>query len=321
MTDSTRAPAGVMVVDKPKGPTSHDVVAKLRRLLRTREVGHAGTLDPMATGVLVIAVGEATKLVPYLTAADKTYDATLAFGVETDTLDAEGAVTREGAIPAALACALADSSSCDSHTIVAEALAVERARTRQVPPAVSAIKVDGERAHDRVRRGEVVELAARAVEARALDVTGAGLTPAPWLSVRLATSKGYYVRAFARDLAASMGTVAHLTALRRVQSGAFDIAEAVDIDAHDAATPLAGRLVSLAAAAARCLPTVTLTADGVLRARQGKLVADEHMSAHAPLGIAAWLDDAGNLVAIGNRAEGDAGAVVGRVVRGFRANP
>jgi tRNA pseudouridine55 synthase len=286
-------------------------------MLGTREVGHAGTLDPMATGMLVIAIGEATKLVPYLTAADKSYEATIALGVETDTLDAEGTVTGESDISSDLARALADASGCTSHAIVCEALAVERARTLQVPPAVSAIKVDGERAHDRVRRGEVVLLAPRAVDARFLEVTGAGVTPKPWLSVKLETSKGYYVRAFARDLAASMGTLAHLTALRRLRSGAFDEREACllpDERDKNARAFLAERLIALASAAGRCLPTRTLTAEGVVRARQGKLLAPEAMTSDAPAGIAAWLDENGRLIAIGARADDG----TARVIRGFR---
>src|SRR5271170_1114766 len=145
---------GVLVIDKPRGPTSHDAVAKLRRALGTSEIGHAGTLDPMATGVLVVCVGEATKLSPWLTAADKAYEATIALGAETDSLDAEGTVTKRADVPLAILEALDRIKSGRVHDHVARAVAAERARTLQVPPAVSAIKKDGVRSYDRARRAQ-----------------------------------------------------------------------------------------------------------------------------------------------------------------------
>ncbi|HVJ94972.1 MAG TPA: tRNA pseudouridine(55) synthase TruB, partial [Labilithrix sp.] len=137
-------PGGVLVVDKPRGPTSHDVVARVRRALKTRHVGHAGTLDPMATGVLVVAVGEGTKLVPWLTADDKTYEATIRLGIETDTLDAEGRETARVPITGELARAV-DAWKVGAELLEA-ALAAERSRTAQVPPAFSAIRIGGQRA-------------------------------------------------------------------------------------------------------------------------------------------------------------------------------
>ncbi len=312
-----RPPSGVLVVDKPRGPTSHDVVARVRRALGTREVGHAGTLDPMATGVLVVAVGEATKLVPWLTAHDKAYRATLRFGEATRSFDAEGEIVERRPPDEALQATLAAAARGELDEALTRALDVERARAEQIPPAVSAIKVDGVASHKRVRQGDEVELASRPVAVRSLRVLAARVDP-PELDVELEVGKGYYVRAFARDLAASLGSVAHLVALRRLASGPFRVEEAV---ALEPSTLAAGR-VPLAAAVTRVLATATLTEDGVLRARQGKRLSEADFSAAPPAEAAsasasasapcAWLDPAGELVAIGE-LDGDAF----RVVRGF----
>jgi tRNA pseudouridine55 synthase len=220
---------GVLVIDKPRGPTSHDVVRRLRRALGVRAIGHAGTLDPMATGVLVVAVGEATKLVPWLTAHDKGYEATVALGIETDTLDAEGAEVRRVAPSVALCEALA-ARDVETWPALRAALEDERARTLQTPPAYSAIRTGGERAHARARRGERLELAPRPVVVHRLRVVDASAEP-PSLQVSLDVGKGYYVRALARDLAGALGTVGHLTALRRTRSGCFTLADAHALDA------------------------------------------------------------------------------------------
>jgi len=278
------APCGVLVVDKPRGPTSHDVVARVRRALRTKAAGHAGTLDPMASGVLVVAVGEATKLVAYLTAADKTYEATLALGVATATLDADGDVKGRVPVPD------------DWLARIDAALAAERARTTQIPPAFSAIQTGGVRAYDRARRGEAVDLAARPVRVVDLAVTAARTDP-PALDLVVTAAKGYYVRALARDLAAALGTAGHLTALRRTRSGAFAIDDAAPLDAPD----LASRLVPLADAARRALPACRLTPRGVEDARAGRPIADTDADPVAP-GPHAWLDTAGDLIAIGEIA-------------------
>ncbi|MFO0735722.1 MAG: tRNA pseudouridine(55) synthase TruB [Labilithrix sp.] len=284
-------PDGVVVIDKPKGPTSHDVVMRVRKLLKTRAVGHAGTLDPMATGVLVVAVGEGTKLVPWLTAADKAYEATIRLGAATDTLDAEGNVTETREVPA-----LTDEA-------IERALAAERARTEQIPPAFSAIKVDGVRSHERARKGEDVALAARPVEVRSLTLVARREGE---LDVRVESAKGYFVRSLARDLAAALGTVGHLTALRRVRSGAFCIEDAVALEAlgPDA-------LLGLDAAAAKALPVSVLDADGVKAAGHGQRVAPAQMK-DVHVGPTAWLDERGRLVAVG-----ECGPDGGRVLRGF----
>ncbi|HEY1957142.1 MAG TPA: tRNA pseudouridine(55) synthase TruB [Polyangiaceae bacterium] len=282
---------GVLVVDKPRGPTSHDVVAKARRALGTKAVGHAGTLDPMATGVLVVAVGEATKLVSYLSASDKEYEATVALGVATDTLDAEGRETSRAEVPASWRDALEG------------ALDAERKRTMQLPPIFSAIHAKGARSHELARRGEAVELAERPVRVVALEVHALGEAE---IQLRLTVSKGYYVRALARDLAAHLGTVGHLTALRRIRSGAFSITEAIGLDAFADA-----RLVPVAEAAARALPTCTLSEAGVAHARAGRAVPLADLGTNAP-GEHAWLAADGALVAVGRIEEG-----AGRVTRGF----
>ncbi len=309
---------GVLVIDKPRGPTSHDVVARLRRTLGTREIGHAGTLDPMATGVLVVCAGEATKLSPWLTAADKAYEATIALGVETDSLDADGTITRRADVPRSILEALERIKSGKVHEHLARAAQHEKDRTLQVPPAVSAIKKDGVRSYERARKGEAEELAPRPVHVEAIDLLDGGIDAdgrGGWLAVTCDVAKGYYVRALARDLAAALGTLGHLTALRRLRSGAFEIEEAMPLDTP--ADELAARVVALARAATRALPEVRLTEAGARDARFGRAVRVEDMSGAAESrsreGAHAWLDGGGKLVAIGERnADGS-----GRVVRGF----
>ncbi|MEZ4263120.1 MAG: tRNA pseudouridine(55) synthase TruB [Polyangiaceae bacterium] len=298
MADRADDACGVLVIDKPRGPTSHDVVSRLRRKLGTRRVGHAGTLDPMATGVLVVAAGEATKLVPYLTASDKAYRAEVRFGVETDTLDAEGQETARAPV------------AFDRDALVA-ALDAERRREEQVPPVYSALQIGGRRAHDLARAGVDVELAPRRVSLRSAALCSFDGETA---DIELLVEKGYYVRALARDLARALGTVGHLVGLRRLRSGAFGLADAIALDASDAETR--GALLSLPEAARRTLPPVVLDADAATRARQGKkLTADDLVG--SPLGCAAaWFDDAGALVAVGQLDDDG----VGRVLRGFTSS-
>ena len=215
MTGPSPAESGLVVVDKAGGMTSHDVVAKVRRLAGTRKVGHAGTLDPMATGVLVLGVTRATRLLGHLMLTEKAYAATIRLGVATTTDDAEGEVL-----------ATADAAGLDEAAVHA-ALTAFVGDIEQVPTAVSAIKVDGKRAYQRVRDGEDVELPAR-------PVTVHELVPGPLrtagdlveLDVVLRCSSGTYVRAIARDLGAVLGVGGHLTALRRTAVGPFDLAVA-----------------------------------------------------------------------------------------------
>lgn len=292
---SQKGPHGVLVVDKPKGPTSHDIVQRVRRALKTRAVGHCGTLDPMATGVLVVAVGEATKLVPWLTSEDKAYAATIRLGIATDTLDAEGAVVETRAPPALRDVAFYNQCA---------AVLAERARAEQIPPAYSAIRIDGERAHEIARRGDVVDLPPRPVAVRSLEVTRA---EGDSIDVVVEVAKGYFVRSLARDLAAGLGTLGHLTALRRTRSGAFTLSDAIEAEGI-----VASRLFDLATAASRALPVTRLTEEGVEAAGHGQPVRAEYMDTpHAS--PSAWLSPTGILVAIGEVPEG----APGRVLRGF----
>ena len=303
------SPSGVLVVDKPRGPTSHDVVARLRRALGTRGVGHAGTLDPMATGVLVVAVGEATKLVPWLVDRAKVYEATVALGVETDTLDAEGKETRRVEPSEALLRALAASHGGVVDPLLRAALDAELARTEQVPPVFSAIHQDGVRAHTRARKGEDVQLAPRPVHVSRFDeITGTASPPS--IALTLEVSKGYYVRAFARDLAAGLGTVGHLTALRRTRSGCFAIDEAVALDSSP--EQLRARLLPLVAVAKRALPVARLNQEGARHASHGRPVPAGDIEAPGRAACA-WLGPAGQLLAVGELGEDGRG----HVLRGF----
>lgn len=215
MKDAAPAPSGLVVVDKPGGMTSHDVVSRVRRLAGTRKVGHAGTLDPMATGVLVLGVNRATRLLGHLMLTEKAYDATIRLGVATTTDDAEGEVT-----------AVRPAAHLDEATVRA-ALAGFVGDIEQVPTAVSAIKVDGKRAYQRVRDGEQVELKARPVTVHEL-VVGDVRTSGEHLDVdvSLRCSSGTYVRAVARDLGARLEVGGHLTALRRTAVGPYALASA-----------------------------------------------------------------------------------------------
>lgn len=215
--------SGLLVVDKPGGMTSHDVVARVRRLLGTRRVGHAGTLDPMATGVLVLGVERATRLLGHLALGDKAYLATIRLGASTSTDDAEGEVIER-----------TDASGVGESAIRAGIAALTGA-IEQVPSAVSAVKVGGERAYRLARRGERVELAARPVTVSRFDLLDLrrGVPGAePWtdLDVEVECSSGTYVRALARDLGAALRVGGHLVALRRTRVGPFGIGDAVMLD-------------------------------------------------------------------------------------------
>jgi tRNA pseudouridine55 synthase len=264
--------SGLVVVDKPGGMTSHDVVARVRRLAGTRKVGHAGTLDPMATGVLVLGVNRATRLLGHLTLTDKRYDATVRLGVTTTTDDAEGEVVETRPT---------DAVTADD---VRRVLASYLGEIDQVPSAVSAIKVDGKRAYARVRAGEDVNLPARRVTVHAIDVVSMSLDRRE-ASVRLEVhcSSGTYVRAIARDLGTALGVGGHLTALRRTAVGPFGLADAHTLDA------LADdfRLVPIADAARTSFPSVDLDDAQAADVRVGRrldLALDDLTAVFAPDG-------------------------------------
>lgn len=249
---------GLLLVDKPAGWTSHDVVARVRRLAGTRRVGHAGTLDPMATGVLVLGIERATKLLTFLVGCDKVYTATVRLGQSTVTDDAEGDVTSS-----------ADASGLTDDQ-VRTAIAGLTGDIQQVPSSVSAIKVDGQRAYARVRGGDEVKLAARPVRVSSFEVLARrDVGECVDLDVRVGVSSGTYVRALARDLGAALGVGGHLTALRRTSVGRFTIQQATPLESL--ADPLP--VMSLAAAARDQFPVRDLTPDEVRKLRYGQKLA------------------------------------------------
>jgi tRNA pseudouridine55 synthase len=219
---------GLIVVDKPAGMTSHDVVARIRRLAKTRRVGHGGTLDPMATGVLIIGVNRATRLLTYVIGSGKSYTATIRLGQSTVTDDAEGDVT--STTPA----------SGVSDVAIHELLEAQRGEIDQVPSAVSAIKINGERAYKRVRDGESVEIPARRVTIAKLDVLDVRRLATPDVidvDVDVTCSSGTYIRAIARDLGATLGVGGHLTALRRTAVGAMSLDAALTLEQLEERAP------------------------------------------------------------------------------------
>lgn len=280
---------GVLAVDKPAGRTSHDVVAAARRALGTRKVGHAGTLDPMATGVLVLGVGRGTRLLGYLSGQGKAYRATIVLGASTETDDAEGAVLAT-ADPVTLA-------GVDDAAIDAAVRALTGAIS-QVPSSVSAVKVDGRRAHALVRAGKEVALAPRPVTVERFAVLARRRTPERIeLDVEVDCSPGTYVRALARDLGAALGVGGHLTGLRRTRSGPFDLAACCAIDAI-----AADRLIGLADAARMAFPSAVLDEQEARAVLHGRRVPwPASLPSDTPCAL---LDREGALLAIAHQADG-----------------
>ncbi len=313
-TTPSETPHGVLVVDKAQGATSHDVVACARRALSTREIGHAGTLDPMATGVLVLAVGEATKLVNYLTAADKVYTATLRLGQATDSLDADGSVVEERDVPAL------------SLEQVREVAGKFLGEIEQRVPAVSAIKVQGTPLYKSARKGHVVEAPVRKVRVRSLDILDVREHE---VDFQVHSSKGFYVRSLGRDLAESLGTVGHLSALRRLESGFFSLSGAhsfADLrnarESEELRAQIRASVIPLTDVARR-LSHVTLSSEGKTHAQHGRLipkacVLEESLREGAESAVVAAFDEDGALLALLEpSAESESEGAL-RVVRGFR---
>ena len=272
-------PTGLVVVDKDPGMTSHDVVARVRRLAGTRKVGHAGTLDPMATGVLVLGVGRATRLLGHLALGDKDYAATVRLGASTTTDDAEGE--------------LLTTTSADAldPAQVRSALAEQVGDVDQVPSAVSAVKVDGKRAYARVRAGEDVVLAPRRVRISSLEVDDLRRGPdVVDLDVRVTCSSGTYVRAIARDLGARLGVGGHLTALRRTRVGPFTLDRARTLDRLAEQVEVVG----LAEAARLCFTSLELSEQQAARVRVGGRLETDLPTP----GPVALLDPDGELLAL-----------------------
>jgi tRNA pseudouridine55 synthase len=294
--------SGILLLDKEGGWTSHDLVARTRRLAGTRKVGHAGTLDPMATGLMILGINSSTRLLTYLVGLDKEYLATIRLGSATVTDDREGDVVSRAA-PGAVA-----------------ALAVERVERgmaeltgsiEQVPSSVSAIKVDGKRAYVRAREGEQVELAARPVTVAAFELRGYEPVRSADgdhldLLVRVECSSGTYIRALARDLGAALGVGGHLTELRRTRVGPFSVRDAVPLDRLD----VAARLIPPAAAAGAIFDTLPLTHEQAVDLGHGKRIRAED-DQHSGRPLAAVAPD-GRLVGLVEFAGG-----VGRSVVNF----
>jgi tRNA pseudouridine55 synthase len=289
--DGRSAPGGLVLVDKPAGMTSHDVVARIRRLAGTRKVGHAGTLDPMATGVLVVGVEKATRLLGHLTLADKQYLATIRLGQVTSTDDAEGEITA------------APGAARVTQDGIATAVAALTGPIEQVPPGISAIKVGGQRAYKLTRDGQAPELAARPVTVHEFAIT-ALVRPSDAdgdildLEATVTCSSGTYVRALARDLGQALGTGGHLTKLRRTRSGSYRIEDARTLD------ELAGEftVTPLAEAAAAAFPRLDLTEDqSRLVAHGGRLPPATLPSAGSP---AAVFGPDGSLIALMQEEDG-----------------
>ena len=283
---------GLVIVDKPGGLTSHDVVARIRRLAGTRRVGHAGTLDPMATGVLVVGVEKATRLLGHLTLTEKQYDATIRLGQSTSTDDAEGEIT--GTAPA---------TGLTPETIN-KAIAELTGEIQQVPPAVSAIKVDGQRAYKLTRAGAAPELKPRPVTVYEFTVTAirpAGDGDLTDVDATVRCSSGTYIRALARDLGSSLGTGGHLTALRRTRVGGYGLDTAKTLD------QLAERfeVVPLARAAAAAFARRDLSADEARRVAHGGRLPAGPPGAGTPGPTAAFAPD-GSLVALLAEQDGQA---------------
>lgn len=252
--------SGILLVDKPGGLTSHDVVSRVRRLAATRKVGHAGTLDPMATGLLILGVGSSTRLLTFLVGLDKEYLATIRLGASTPTDDAES--TADRVAPAAAIAAIADED-------LVGGIATLSGTIQQVPSAVSAIKVDGKRAYARVRAGEQVELKAREVLISEFALLETRRGEFLDLDVRVACSSGTYIRALARDLGSALGVGGHLVALRRTRIGPFDLSRAATLGDLDAPP----HLLDPAVVASTLFPSLVLSAQQATDLAHGKRLA------------------------------------------------
>ena len=273
---------GLVLIDKPTDWTSHDVVAKVRKAVGTKKVGHAGTLDPLATGLLVLGIESGTKLLTFLVGADKTYLATIRLGVATVSDDSQSEI-----LTTATAAALA---SVTPEMIEREMIKLTGVISQR-PSSVSAIKVDGKRAYDLVRAGEEVELKSREVTVSAFELLSSSVSAEGYidLEVKVECSSGTYIRALARDLGAAIGVGGHIIALRRTKVGSFDVSDANSI------TDLENiKLTPLAIAASDLFPTVSLRADQITDLVHGKRLSDVSTTGS----LIAGLSGSGKLVAV-----------------------
>ncbi|MFE6780007.1 tRNA pseudouridine(55) synthase TruB [Streptomyces sp. NPDC057702] len=284
-------PDGLVIVDKPAGFTSHDVVAKLRRFAGTRRVGHAGTLDPMATGVLVIGVEKATRLLGHLALTEKEYAATIRLGQSTVTDDAEGEIT-----------AFASVAGVERAAIDA-GVAKLTGDIQQVPSKVSAIKIDGKRSYSRVREGEEFEIPARPVTVSTFDVhevrsaVADDGTPVVDLDVRVVCSSGTYIRALARDLGTDLGTGGHLTALRRTRVGPYDLNGAHSLAELEASLTV----LPIADAAAAAFPRWDVSAEQARLLGNGARLKGPALDTEGPVAV---FDPEGRFLALVEERDG-----------------
>ncbi len=283
--------SGWLIVDKPAGPTSTAVVNKVRWALGAKKAGHAGTLDPAATGVLAVAIGEATKTVPFVTDALKAYAFTVRLGQATNTDDAEGEVINT-------------SDLRPSDEDIKSALGAFVGDIQQVPPKFSAVKIDGERAYKLARDGEDVELAARPLWVEELVLTAR--PDADHVQLEMTCGKGGYVRSIARDLGEALGCLGHVTALRRIWSGPFDAADGVTLERVEemAKTPELDTLLRPLEVGLADLPEVKCTADGTTRLRNGNPGA-VLPNADVEYGDEVWASFQGRAVAVGIYKSGE----------------
>lgn len=275
--------SGLLLVDKPAGFTSHDVVAKVRRLASTRAVGHAGTLDPMATGLLILGLNNATKLLTFLVGESKTYLATIRLGAATNTDDAEGE------------CITKSDASAITLSQIETALELLRGEIMQVPSSVSAIKVDGKRAYAQVRSGVEVKLAARAVTISKFEILSEPRKVDTFLDidVEVDCSSGTYIRALARDLGNLLGVGGHLTALRRTRIGNYSLEQAKPLSALEASGELS--ILDIADAAKTQFEVISLSEQDEIDLRHGKRIKNTENRSSKPF---AALNSAGHLVAM-----------------------
>ena len=287
------ATPGLVLIDKPTAWTSHDVVAKVRKAVGTKKVGHAGTLDPLATGLLVLGIESGTKLLTFLVGADKTYEATIRLGQQTVSDDSESEV-----IASADELLIAKLTDADINREIEKLTGV----IKQTPSSVSAIKVAGKRAYDLVRAGEQVELKPREVKVYSFEVVSVTrLSGFVDVEVRVECSSGTYIRALARDLGKALGVGGHITALRRTKVGHFDVADANSIEQLGEL-----RVTELAEAAKQLFPIVELTDSDVTDLIHGKRISGRPEIT----GLAAGLSTSGKLVAVLDSVKSDLKSVV-----------
>lgn len=287
------ATPGLVLIDKPTGWTSHDVVAKVRKAVGTKKVGHAGTLDPLATGLLVLGIESGTKLLTFLVGADKTYEATIRLGQQTVSDDSESEVIKS---------ATPDEIAKISDEYISREIAKLTGVIMQTPSSVSAIKVAGKRAYDLVRAGEQVELKSREVKIYSFEMLSASRVSGFLdVQVRVECSSGTYIRALARDLGNSLGVGGHITALRRTKVGHFDVSDANSIEELGEL-----RLTELAIAAKQLFPVIELTEAEVTDLIHGKRISRKPEVE----GLVAGISAAGKLVAVLESVKSDLKSVV-----------